>query len=451
MFLVNEVLTRRMPLISLCNFCSNSAPAASKTDKLKPEEYLDHLIHNKLLPPSLASKPHSELRSKILLILDRYEYELYRKSYDLMETMSCETNMFEDKKFQLEPYELNDILQAPDETQLAKIINYFISSKTTHFETRQNRKHKLSLSKVEKEIIDKHRLQVQSPTGLWSNDNELIYGLWHNALFIKFKRSCLSRLFDRRMVSATVADPANPRIILDLEYIADMDYFDIRRLGIQIRKMMAFNKYHTYLPFSIEFTQNRSQRSAQFDDLMSRIITNWNEPKEFQYVRHQSKSVDQLAPNPQSVFYICPAAKKALTTEEVLNPKNVFVLPAYATGNLRDPVFNKICSQVQSLNVNLRRMPTQEYVVWDRFHGVMGLDTIVSILNDVQYDVDFDWTTTFRRYLTGEKIKAEQELLDQEKIRREIYKSRARSIAKSFEGKAANAKVPKRIVTNVNK
>src|SRR5699024_6985481 len=162
-------------------------------------------------------------------------------------------------------------------------------------------------------------------------------------------------------------------------------------------------------------------------------------------VRHQGKTLTQLGPSPRSIYYIVPSAKKALTTEEVLHSESVFVLPAYVTGSLRDPVFSKINSDMRRLNVNVRRLPTVESVVWNKFHGVIGLDTIFSVLHDARYEVNFDWTTSFRRHITGEKIKAEEELIDIEKIRHERFKRRVQSIETSYQRRGDTA--PRRIDT----
>lgn len=441
LFSAKNVLKTFLPTCYSCSKLSTSS-------KQKSEEYLKQILETRQLPKWLSNKPQSDLQKLITSILNQYEYELYRKSYEHLEAITPDTSIFESAKFQLQPFELGDILQAQDEGERHNIINYFVKSKTLQFVSKHNR----CLSK--KADIDAYssltrsRLEVHEPTGLWNFHNELVYGLWHNCLFTKFKRTSYSGLYEKRMASSIVVDSSNTRLVLDFDYAADLTYFSIRRLGDDIRRLIAFNKYHSLQPFTLEMLESQPTRTKQFDELMGRLISNWNDDSQFPFIRHQGK-IDKIAANPSSIYYIIPSARKALSIKEVLHPNSVFVLPAYVTGNLRDPVFSKIASRMKPLNVNLRRLPTQEHVVWNKFHGVMKLDTVFSILHDARHEVNFDWKNSFRRHLTGETIKTEEEMTKSEQKIRHFYKKRAHSIERSFNEKGSKA--PQRIVTNMNK
>lgn len=432
--------------LSICNRCSR----LSTSSKDKSEEYLRQFLESRQLPNWLLNKPHSELQTLITLILNQYEYQLYQKSYEHLEAITSDTSIFEGARFQLQLHELNDILQSQDQSERENIIHYFVKSKTLQFVSRHAKSLTKKTNNEEYEDITKSRLQVHDPTGLWNFQNELVYGLWHNCLFTKFKRTSYSALYEKRMASAVVVDPSNTRLILDFDYANHLSYFFIRRLGADIRQLIAYNKYHSFQPFTLEMLESQSTRSKQFDDLMGRVISTWNDNDHFPFVRHQGKTIDELAASsPNSIYYIIPTARKALALREVLHPDSVFVLPAYVTGNARDPVFSKIASRMTPLNVNLRRIPTQEHVVWNKFHGVMKLDTVFAILHDARHEVNFKWKTSLRRHLTGETIKTEEEMINSEVKRRSQYKKRVDSIERSFEQKGSKA--PQRIVTSVNK
>lgn len=366
-----------------------------------------------------------------------------------MEAITSDTSIFESARFQLQVHELIDILQSQDKNERDNIINYYVKSKTMQYVSRHNKSLTKKANIDEYKDVTKSRLEVQDPTGLWNFQNELVYGLWHNCLFTKFKRTAYSALYEKRMASAVVVDPSNTRLVLDFDYANHLSYFFIRRLGTDVRQLIAYNKYHSHQPFTLEMFESQSTRTKQFDDLMGRVISNWNDSDQFPFIRHQGKTIDELAASPSSIYYIIPSARKALAVREVLHPDSVFVLPAYVTGNMRDPVFSKIASRMAPLNVNLRRLPTQEHVVWNKFHGVMKLDTVFAILHDARHEVNFKWKTSLRRHLTGETIKTEEEMINSEKKRRFQYKKRVDSIERSFEQKGGKA--PKRIATSVNK
>ena len=359
------------------------------TSSPKSEEYLNHLLQNNQLPAFLENKNYVELNSLISLILKQFEYEIYKNS------IIFKTNFTKEKTFQLTIDELKVILLEKDETEQNKLIRFFISSKSNYF-----------IPKQKINNIQKEKYNYNEQCGLFNSKNELQYGLWRNSLFLKMNKSNLSHLFDRRVLNATqISD--NPRVILDFNYVENMRYFSFRSFGNQLNRIFSFNKYKTCFPFTIELIQMK--KTKHFDDLMTNFVsTHWGIKRHFNLERHYGKTVAQLAPNPKSVIYICPVASKILKVDEVLNPNNLFVLPAYSSLNLRDPLLSTICLNMKQLNVKVRRLPTQEHLVWKHFCGVLGIDDIFAILHDIRYDTKFEWETVFRKHLSNKILSVEE-------------------------------------------
>ncbi|OTF75903.1 hypothetical protein BLA29_008803, partial [Euroglyphus maynei] len=186
-----------------------------------------------------------------------YEHNLNSDEFDQYESTR--------QKFHLKSEEIFEILSSQTDDHDDRLLNYFINNRCQIYE-----KFLLRLNKSQERLSQKQDQYDDDDfrTGIWSNQGELKYGLWHNCLFTKMKRSSASRLFDRRM-------------------------------------------------------------------------TNLNE----------------------KLIYFTPNAKIPLKMSELLDERNIFIIPCHNSRNLRDPVFNRINRLPnQSKSIIVRRLPTMEHI-----------------------------------------------------------------------------------------
>lgn len=373
------------------------------------------LLENNRLPEYLTSKSHTELSSMISEVLKKFEYEIYFADWELMKTNACKVNTFVDASFQLHVNELKDLLLAKDADEESSLMRLFVNSKMTAFVAQHNKLHVKGKQKNER-IHSESNPRI----GLWNSKKELVYGLWHNTLTDKISRGSLSRLYNRKVLSASLIKD-NPRVIIDLNYLSHLDYPNEHLVGYQIRRLFSYNKYQSYWPFTIELCQ--SDTASLFNDVMKSIEPSWNNPRHFKYEHHSGQTVAQLCPSSDSVYYICPAASQSLAIDEVLNPEHVFVLPAFVS-NLSDPVFAQISIEMERLKVNFRRLPVDDKRI--NIHEGIPLDITFATLHDMRYGFNLDWNTVFRKHAQRKIIRPKNE------INLEIYKKRKLSIESAY-------------------
>lgn len=391
-----------MILISATNRSFQTFPCAAQQSKTR--QYFDRLIEDKLIDPNeLTDQAIEELESKIAITVTKFEYELYHGSvYDDLDV----------SKLELQPFELFDILQENDENSIQRMIKYFVVGKLRDYERLtvldEQRAAKASYK------LERHKslTAVQDKSGLWNYEDQLVYGLWHNTLFAKFRRSNVSKLYERRVYHANVLDDNN-KVVIDLDWCSSLNYFRLRKLATQIRILLGYNKYHSKYPYKVEFVHSKPL-SSSFDNLLGRVMPQWKES--FPYPSH-TKPISKVYP-PQKLFYLTPTAEKPITMEEISNPENILVFPGYVSASLRDPMFRRINSIKWA---SVRRLPTTEHLVWNQFHGVLSMNTVFSIIQDLRQNSQDTWEAAFKRHLPVPIIKSETELLKTEKERSKLF------------------------------
>lgn len=376
---------------------------SKNSDKIfKTKEYITKLIeHNYIDGKTLNEKTMNDLMSKISSIISQYEYELYKNNVDSDLTAT---------QFELQPFELFDLLQSKSDHEFSLMIRHFSTAKFHKHEKFFEGKD-LSLSKA-KYLTDRHHelKAIRNSAGLWDFQGNLVYGLWHNTMFLKMGRSTYSKKYELRIINALL-DQSNSKIIIDLDWSAGLNYLKMKTLATQIRVLLSYNKYKTLFPYTIEFF-NSKPMSYKFEALMSRGIPQWSTTEVSPYVRYQENI--QNVYHPKRLYYITPNARKVLKISELANPDNIMVLPAFITKSLKDPLYTK----VNSLNtVHVRRLPTIENLIWNKFHGVLSLNTVFSVIHDMRYITEETWSSVFRKYLSEELIKQPEELDNIEKYR----------------------------------
>lgn len=363
-------------------------------------------------------------------IIDEYEYNLYLKSFEIANG----EDFLQHERFALKPAELWDILSEEDIARQKRISNYFVASKLKNY---QKLLLKLEKSEQRKQwrLENSTRKQNEDRSGLWSSDGQLVYGLWHNGLFSKFGRSTISKLYDRRAFAAATIDN-NQRLAIDLSYVKHLNYFETRQVGINIQNVLAVNKYRCKYPYTIEFVGHDLRENAEFNEVISKQILTWSDDKAFPYVRH-STLADKIYPDSDHLYYLTPSAEIALTIEELSDPENILIMPAFSTTDLRHPILEQMNKYHFS---HARRLPAHEHVVWDSFHGVLSMDIMFKIISSMRYDHKLEWKEAFHAALTGGQIKAPEVIQQIEQERSDRYARRKKYIETSQQNLNRNSK-----------
>lgn len=357
------------------------------------------------------------MERKIISILQFIDYEFYKNI-----TSDDDLQFF---KYQFRAPELFEILSASNEVEFLKIQKYYAKVKSRSYNSyieKLQSKTNLKSEKAKKFPDGFH-------TGIW-HKNELLYGLWHNSLFTKWKYSALSTIYNKRLTSLSLMK-SNPRIWIDLDFLPD-NFFYLRYGLNNVRKLLAYNKYKLKQPYIIEFI--RTRKSELFDRNVHRILTWWHQPEHYQYVVH-GKRPTELIDQSKKLIYLSPTASQAITRNDLLNESNILVFPAYNSPSLRDPVYNNI-NKLSSKEIKVRRLPTVEHIVWNKFHGVIPLEIILAILYDITNDATENWVKVFQKYLLEkELIKSDEEIKNIDKIRSQTRIKRQANINEFIKSK----------------
>jgi hypothetical protein len=84
-----------------------------------------------------------------------------------------------------------------------------------------------------------------SRIGIFNNNNELVYGLWHNTLSTRLKLLQIQDLITRtRLKTASIF---GQNIVIDFGYEEFMNSLAVKELMSYIKKFYSFNKYSIFL------------------------------------------------------------------------------------------------------------------------------------------------------------------------------------------------------------
>lgn len=379
-----------------------------------------HLVPEKVVQNDVELP---KIRMKINTILNQYEYEIYRQNFDYDPDDASFRSILT-----LKPYELWDLLQinsdgSDDFEEQNKIIRYLVKGKMKACFAAASSvgvSQKLDVPQLD----DRNRLGLENSDGIWQSDGHLVYGLWHNSLFMKFKRSSVSHLYDRLgQVANRFGGDNVHQLLVDLDQSASLSYVRTRILAMQIRHLISYNKYHAREPYRIELMM--SKFSESLDSIFSRSLPSiWNsESKPF------VSRIDVLKRyHPKRLLYILPSAKRVVSVDELADPSNILVLPGYSSSDLRDPFFAKLDMKCQA-----RRLPTTEHIVWNGHHGVLPMSTTFAICHDMAYGKGVDnvsqlWTQTLKKHIHPILVKDDHQMRSEQAQQKLISAKRKQAI-----------------------
>ncbi len=99
--------------------------------------------------------------------------------------------------------------------------------------------------KTREKLETRYESMNASRIGIFNNNNELVYGLWHNTLSTRLKLLQIQDLITRtRLKTASIF---GQNIVIDFGYEEFMDNLSVKELMSYIKKFYSFNKYSIFL------------------------------------------------------------------------------------------------------------------------------------------------------------------------------------------------------------
>ncbi|XP_054166058.1 mitochondrial ribonuclease P protein 1 homolog [Oppia nitens] len=330
-----------------------------------------------------------DIKDKIEIILNEYEYEKYT-------TLRVPTTITIDA--------MKDLIAINDIIDRKKMIK-FLFTKELQKNKSKNKRKELSLKYWQ--IKDETYKKISSErTGIWDNNQQLIYGLWHNTLFSKVMKSSISRMQNHRLRRAAMF---GQKLIIDLAFDDYMKLHEIRLLLKQLSIIYHYNKYETQEPFDLHFT-NCDPNSVVVKE-MSRFFQNYNSPNFLASIHSQSYL--DLFPK-QQLVYLSPHSRNVLNT---FNINDIYIIGGLIDKTSRGPLTS---IKAHKDTIRTARLPLDEHIIWKMGSKSLCLNHIVAILHDIK--MTGDWRTTLKNNVPQRKQKDVNEIEFEDTLRIQKYK-----------------------------
>ena len=293
-----------------------------------------------------------ETGKKIQLIICEYEYEKYT-------TLKVPTTLsVDDMKFMLEVDEMNRRrrINYLYKTEIAKI-NRFVTNKehSSEYWSKKN---------------EEYSKRDDPRTGIFNNKGELIYGLWRNSIVSKINSTTTRRKYNSRLITAALF---NQKLILDLSFDDQMEFYEIRHLCKQINGIYSYNKFQSQQPFDIHFCNVRINTSIMQN--IPKFIENYQNSM----ISFHQKSYLDLFPK-ENLIYLSPDAEEPLIN---YNCDDIYIIGglvdrAHAIKKRR-LTYNKAKNE----GIRMARLPIDEYIMWKSGGKRLCINHVFQILHDL--------------------------------------------------------------------
>ena len=329
-----------------------------------------------------------ETAKKIELIISEYEYEKFT-------TLRVPTTLTVDNvKLMLNENRANRKrrIHYLYQTEIAKI-NQLVARKQ-HSEEYWSKKN------------EEYFKRDEPRTGIFNNNGELIYGLWHNAIGSKISSSTTKRKYNSRLVTAAMF---NQKFILDLGFDDDMEFYEIRHLCKQISGLYSYNKYQSEQPFDIHFCNVRT------DKLFMQNLPKFLENYQNSMISFHEKSYLDLFPK-ENLIYLSPDAQVPLMN---YNCDDIYIVGGIVD---RSNKTQKRLTYIKAKDEGIRtaRLPINEYIMWKSGHKELCVNHVFQILN--HWAMTWDMEYSLKKNIPERNQRNEEEIAELEARRFDKYK-----------------------------
>ncbi len=339
----------------------------------------------------------NKVKEKISLILSEYEYEKYT-TLRVPKTLTIE--------------DMRDLLRVKESHERQSMIKYFYNKQIQKSLKKKFLKRKSEIYWSEKQKLYSERSAQNIPkTGIFDDNGNIVYGLWHNSLFTKFLRNSFIRFHANRL---RIAALFGQKLIIDLDFDPFMRLSECRSLAQQLQFTLSYNKYRTKEPFDIHFV-NCNQNMPTMGEI-PHYIQNWDSPS-FMSTFHKESYLD-LFPKEQLV-YITQSAPQPLKD---CNEDYIYILAGHVSKSCRSPL---AYLKAKKEGIRVYRLPTDEHVLWEKGSNKnLCLNHMIPILHDMK--LSGDWKKSINHNIPNRKKKKIEEIEYEDKIREQSYKRRIR-------------------------
>ena len=343
-------------------------------------------------------------KQRIELILSEYEYEKYS-------TLRVPTNITE--------HQMKDLLSLGDSEERKRWISYLFQREIAKNKTIAERK------KASEEYWIKTNKKYETKncerTGIWNNEGQLEYGLWHNTLFSKILRNSVNRYYSHRLRRAALF---GTKLVIDLDYDNYMKLSECRQLARQIHLLYNWNRYKATEPFDLHFTNCDPNKPTL--EAIHKQLPNSQKPGLFLADFHQ-KSYTDLFPK-EKLVYLSPHSEVTL---KEFNCDDIHII-----GGIIDKSYHQPLSFIKAKKDGIRcaKLPIDDHIIWGSGSKSLCLNHILQILHDV--NVTGDWNKALKDNIPTRKQKSVEQIEYEDMLRKQKYNRMKKK--SEFDPKKAN-------------
>ncbi len=300
---------------------------------------------------------------------------------------------------------MKDLLFVKDSIERKHMFNFLYTREMSAINDKKKRKlHSEEYWAKKKEIYSQSNA---SRSGIWDNDMNLVYGLWHNSLFSKISSVAVNRLYVNKLkISALFGQ----KLVIDLDYDQYMRLSECRQLAKQLQLLYNYNRYQTREPFDLHFTNCNFQMPTMKE--IPRFLMHYNLPKFMS--KFYTESYLDLFPK-ERLVYLTPHANESLKN---YNFDDIYIIGGFVDKSCREPI-----SLVKAKKEGIRsvRLPLDEHIIWGSGPKSLCLNHIIAILHDLRESGD--WKKSLNDNVPKRKQKKTEEI-EFEDMNRKLRNSR---------------------------
>lgn len=337
--------------------------------------------------------PTGEKKAFVETVLKEYEYH----KYNSLGRVPSDIILVDMIRF----FEEGQTVSARD-----KLFNFFYKREMVkRAQSIKKRKEKAEKSALQQAKLDKFtELYGGKRTGLLTDKNELIYGLWHNSLFLRIPDNKIKvGASASRLATAAMF---GPRLIFDFDFENSMAPWVSRNAIDQVQEAYGLNRFKYQEPFDLWFC-NLNQKTQSAEYLMKNAIANLFTTsmitvKDDCFTNYFDKS---------RLVYLSPDAREKVT--DVGKNDDVYIIGVYNDKGGGKPLTYR---KAAKLGIRARSLPLDSYLAWQGGSKSLCVNHVTGILLEVMANGG-DWRKAFIRHIPTRKIKPLEVVMEEEERR----------------------------------
>ncbi|XP_054162441.1 mitochondrial ribonuclease P protein 1 homolog [Oppia nitens] len=341
---------------------------------------------------------------RIFAEVNAKQYECLATDSDQLRTISGILSTYEYLKYstsevptQLTTDHMRHLLQLKSRNQRNKYLNYLYKKEIREMVSNRMR----SREKIDKkkQLTDRWHDMGANRTGIFDDNGNIVYGLWHNTLFTRISPQNTRHQTQHRLRNASLF---GQNIVFDMTADPQITVSNCLTKLRQLVNSYQVNRYHFNEPFNLHFC-NVDQNS----DIWRTIQQKSSEFTKFPYFlsAFTSKSYLDLF-NPRDVIYLSLRADQQLLDYE---SDKIYVIGFGDDFSSKD----KLRYKLRSEKIQFRRLPLDKFVQWSGPTKDLKSAIVLNILNDIRDGQQ--WREAFERNLPKGFIKS-QDVIEKENL-----------------------------------